>query len=132
MDFPGIARPENIVNYSVKINFIIFKVSFIFMTFFCKNYGCCDLSKRFKFFGSRKVRSMTIRMGFFPDQSRTLSIGLSRSAVFVPTSIACSSDLHLCTNGRASSPAIQAGLLNPGFRSSSIKPSLVSAHFKIT
>ena len=74
--------------------------------------------------------SIIILIGLLPFQLLVVRLGLSSITVFVPTKIACSSALHLCTNCLEYSLVIQIGAFS-FFDCGAIKPSVVCAHFKI-
>ena len=69
-------------------------------------------------------------IGSLPSQSLVVSLGLSSEIVFLPTIKHCSSYLHLWTSCREYLFDIQTGFIS-FFVLGAIKPSLVSAHFKI-
>src|SRR5688500_9056767 len=88
--------------------------------------------------------SNTSRVGEGPAHNLVVNAGSSSNAVFVPTNIAASALLHLCTKRLLYSLLISNLLLKifessrspevpptGGFREAAIKPSAVCAHFKI-
>lgn len=87
------------------------------------------LSNRWSVSGRLSLRSMTTRMGLLPCQLRTVSDGLSNSAVRLPTRIALFSARSLWTYMEVRGVDRIAGF--PLSRMASMNPSADSAHFKV-